>query len=68
MVLSQEDYLKLLGITGLEPGPALQKQLLDMMLRSLGDSMVQQEVELLGTVETQDLLLQVSIKEQEVTI
>ena len=62
MALSPEAYLKLLGITGLPPGAALRKHLIDMMSKSIGGYMDNLEVVALGTVETQDLQLQVSTK------
>ena len=61
-MLSPEVYLQLLGVTGLGSSAEVSKRLKDMMLASIGPSMVNQEVEVLGTVETQDLSLQVSIK------
>ncbi len=62
MVLSPEDYRKLLGITDQGSSKVLSSNLKNMMLASIGSSMVNQEVVVLGTEETQDLSLQVRTK------
>ncbi len=62
MVLSQEEYYKQLGLPSGMPSQEVSKHLRDMMLESIGSSMVNQVVEVLGTVETQGLQLQVSTK------
>ncbi len=61
-MLSPGDYLKLLGLPGTMPSQEVSKLLESMMLQSIGDSMVNLEVQVLGTVETQDLSVLVSIK------
>ncbi len=65
MVLSPKAYRKLLGLSEGTPSREVSKLLESMMSKSIGDSMVQVEVEVLGTEETQDLSVLVSTKAQE---
>ncbi len=68
MVLSLKDYLGRLGLPESISPLERSKLLEDMMSKSIGDSMVNLVVQVLGTEEMQGLHLQVSIKERvEVT-
>ncbi len=58
-------YRKLLGLPSDMPSVGVSELLKSMMSKSIGTSMVEVVVEVLGTVETQDLLLQVSTKARE---
>ncbi len=62
MLLSEELYRKRVGLPVSVSSDKVSKHLIDMMSKSLGTSTVEVEVEVLGTVETSDLRLQVSIK------
>ena len=66
MLLSDKAYRKLQGLQVSMSSPEVSKLLIDMMSKSLGDSMASLVVVALGTVEMQDLRLQVSTKVQEV--
>ena len=66
MLLSDKAYRKLQGLPVSMSSPEVSKLLIDMMSKSLGDSMASLVVVALGTVEMQDLRLQVSTKVQEV--
>ena len=65
MVLSDKAYRKLRGLSESMPADKLSAHLLNMIVKSLGTYTENLEVEVLGTVETQDLSLQVSIKALE---
>lgn len=64
-MLSDKVYRELLGLPLALPSTEVSSFLKDMMLKSIGNSMANLEVEVLGTVETQALSLQVSIKALE---
>ncbi len=64
-MLSDKVYRKLLGVSVSMPSSEVSNFLENMMFKSIGASMANQVVQVLGTVETQDLLLQVSTKELE---
>ncbi len=65
MVRLRKGYKESLGLPESISSPELSKLLIDMMLKSSGGYTGNQVVEVLGTVETQDLRLQVSTKEAE---
>ena len=67
MVLSPAEYRHLLGVQELRPEGKLSEVLLDMIKESIGSYTDNLVVEALGTEETQDLRLRVSIKALEVT-
>lgn len=67
LLLSDEEYLRRLGLPEGLSSSKVSKHLTDMMSKSLGVFMDDLEVVVLGTVETRDLRLRVSGKEREVT-
>ena len=63
LALSEEAYRKLRGLPSGMPSAEVSKLLRDMMLQSIGPYTDNLVVEVLGTVETQELQVQVSIKD-----
>ena len=68
MLVSDKVYRELRGLPASMQADKLSALLLGMIKKSLGISMANLVVEVLGTAETQDLSLQVSTKALEETV
>ncbi len=66
-MLSEQEYRLRLGLPGTGTSAEMSKLLVDLIEASIGPSLVGLEVVALGTVETQDLHLQVRVKAIQVT-